>query len=506
VLIAPESCEGSILARIAETAGGFSWIRLLDPPVEAEGAHVLEPFSKELPSPHERPGRYQLFGEIARGGMGAVLRGRDIDLGRELAVKVLLKSHKDQPELVRRFVEEAQIGGQLQHPGVVPIYELGALADRRPFFTMKLVQGRTLAELLRARPSPSDDLPRLLSIFESVCQTMAYAHARGVIHRDLKPSNVMVGSFGEVQVMDWGLAKVLRHEGTDADEPVRRDAPATAVEVIRTARSGSGADASRAGSILGTPGYMSPEQARGQVEAIDERADVFGLGAILSAILTGEPAFTGRDSVETTRKSIQGDLGEAYTRLNGCGAEPDLVALAKSCLAAEREGRPQHASAVAERIAAYMAGAQERSRQAELARVAADARAEEQDQRRALADALARQAQARAEDQAQRRVLADDLARQAQARAEEERRRRRLTAALAASIIAMMLAAGGGWASMKQQREERARRVDLALNEAQFQRNEAEWAADDPARWRAAVEATRAVARLVGDARDERTR
>src|SRR5262249_10529912 len=151
----------------------------------------------------------------------------------ELAVKVLLRSHKDQPDLVRRFVEEAQIGGQLQHPGVVPIYELGALADRRPFFTMKLVQGRTLAELLWARSSPGDDLPRLLSIFESVCQTMAYAHARGVIHRDLKPSNVMVGSFGEVQVMDWGLAKVLRQGGADDDQPVPRDDPEAAVDVIR---------------------------------------------------------------------------------------------------------------------------------------------------------------------------------------------------------------------------------------------------------------------------------
>src|SRR5262249_53287728 len=153
-------------------------------------------------------GRLQLHGEIARGGMGAVLKGRDADLGRELAVKVLLERHRDDPELVRRFVEEAQIAGQLQHPGIVPVYELGAFADRRPFFTMKLVKGRTVAEILRDRPGPAHDLPRLLTTFLQVTQTVAYAHARGVIHRDLKPSNVMVGSFGEVQVMDWGLAKV----------------------------------------------------------------------------------------------------------------------------------------------------------------------------------------------------------------------------------------------------------------------------------------------------------
>ncbi len=141
--------------------------------------------------------------------MGSILKGRDPDLGRDVAIKVLREDHRDNGDLVRRFVEEAQIGGQLQHPGVVPIYELGTFADKRPFFSMKLVKGQTLADLLAGRPGPADDLPRFLSIFAAMAQTMAYAHTRGVIHRDLKPSNVMVGSFGEVQVMDWGLAKVL---------------------------------------------------------------------------------------------------------------------------------------------------------------------------------------------------------------------------------------------------------------------------------------------------------
>ena len=166
-------------------------------------------------------GRYQLQGEIARGGMGAILKGRDVDLGRELALKVLLESHQGNPEVVSRFIEEAQIGGQLQHPGIAPVYELGTFPepDRRPYFAMKLVKGQTLAALLKERTDPAHDLPRFLAIFEQVCQTMAYAHARGVIHRDLKPSNVMVGSFGEVQVMDWGLAKVLPRGGI-ADEAV----------------------------------------------------------------------------------------------------------------------------------------------------------------------------------------------------------------------------------------------------------------------------------------------
>jgi serine/threonine-protein kinase len=480
--IARELGESPVLDQITESVGGVSCIRLRDPPAEDDPGPILNPSSAELPSPGARLGRYQLFDEIARGGMGAVFRGHDVDLGRELAVKVLLRSHMEEPELVRRFVEEAQIGGQLQHPGVVPIYELGALADRRPFFTMKLVRGRTMAELLRARSAPGDDWPRLLSIFESVCQTIAYAHARGVIHRDLKPSNVMVGSFGEVQVMDWGLAKILRLGGTDEGQPIGQNDPKAAQGVI----------GSQAGVILGTPGYLAPEQARGEVEAIDERADVFGLGAILCEILTGEPAFTGHSSDELMRKATRDNLDGAFARLDNCGADPELIVLTKGCLAAPREDRPRHAGAVSERITAYLAGVQERFRQAELARAAADARAAEQ---------------------ANRRALADELARQAQARADEEHRRRRLTAALATSLIATIVVLSGGWAwnarqqqVIERQRQDRARRVAMALGEARLRRDEAERARDDGARWLAALDAAHAVERLAVDARDEPTR
>jgi serine/threonine-protein kinase len=138
--------------------------------------------------------------------MGAVLKAHDLTLRRELAIKVLLDQHRNQPELLERFLEEAQLGGQLQHPGIVPVHDLGECPDGRPYFAMKLVQGRTLAALLADRRGPAEDLPRFVKVFEQVCQTLAYAHARRVIHRDLKPANVMVGEFGEVQVMDWGLA------------------------------------------------------------------------------------------------------------------------------------------------------------------------------------------------------------------------------------------------------------------------------------------------------------
>ena len=207
VSLAP--ARSSAFANLAESLGGLPRILLIDTDPGEDASPLIKPRSPEMPAASDRTDRYQLFGEIAHGGMGAVLRGRDVDIGRDLAVKVLLDGHAGNPDLVRRFIEEAQIGGQLQHPGVVPIYDVGTFADRRPFFTMKLVKGRTLAGLLQARKDPTDSMPRFLGIFEQVCQTIAYAHARGVIHRDLKPSNIMVGSFGEVQVMDWGLAKVF---------------------------------------------------------------------------------------------------------------------------------------------------------------------------------------------------------------------------------------------------------------------------------------------------------
>src|SRR5205085_4046589 len=207
-----------------------------------------------------------------------------------------------------------------------------AFADRRPYFAMKLVKGRTFAALLAERAGPAADLPRFLGIFEQVCQAVAYAHACGVVHRDLKPSNVMVGSFGEVQVMDWGLAKVLGRGGiADEERSLRSQADG---DTVRTLRTGSEANESRVGSVLGTPGYMAPEQARGQLDTLDERADVFGLGAILCEILTGLPPYTGSSGKEVYRKAARAELGEALARLDVCGAEAELVALAKSCLAA----------------------------------------------------------------------------------------------------------------------------------------------------------------------------
>jgi tetratricopeptide (TPR) repeat protein len=361
---------------------------------EAEGdsAHVVKPKSDAMPPPELTGDRYQLQGEIARGGMGAVLRGRDVDLGRDLAVKVLLEKHVHRPEVARRFLEEAQVGAQLQHPGVVPVYDIGRFGDR-PFFTMKLVKGQTLQALLAERADPGADRPRFLAIALQVAQAMAYAHAKGVIHRDIKPANVMVGAFGEVQVMDWGLAKVLAEGGVADEERASRAQQREDVTTIRTARStgsaGSLGTDTEAGSLLGTPAYMPPEQANGEVANLDRRADVFGLGAILCEILTGKAPYVGRSSEEVRRKAANGDLADATARLDGCGAEVELSALTKRCLSPEAIDRPKDAQAVTEGLSAYLNGAQERLQAAQRERAVAVVREAEQRKKRKVQLALA---------------------------------------------------------------------------------------------------------------------
>jgi tetratricopeptide (TPR) repeat protein len=474
------SCPSSVLSRIEEWSGPFRRVSLRETEITNGCAADCGSGSSEaqIDQPGERSDRYLFFGEIARGGMGAVLRGRDIDLGRELAVKVLLESHMDKPELVRRFVEEARIGGQLQHPGVVPVYELGTFADNRPFFTMKLVRGRTLAQVLRARPAAEEDRSRLLAIFESICQTMAYAHARGVIHRDLKPSNIMVGDYGEVQVMDWGLAKVLADENGNLAEGGPNEPSAGGPSNSPGTTSSGPRASSLAGSILGTPGYMAPEQARGQVELVDERADVFGLGAILCEILTGRPIDTGPARSESEYDVSRWDFDGISVRLSRCGADAELIELTRQCLALEPKDRPRQAGFVAARIAMYLSGVQNQLRQTELARVEADARAEEE---------------------AKRRLLSDELAHQAQARATEERRRRRLALALAGAILVLGTFVAGLSTVYFQQRHNHLVRLNSALQEFELRASEARSDPDgDPAKWHAAVESIRRAESLLG--------
>src|SRR5262249_48784309 len=319
------------------------------------------------------PDRYELLQEVGQGGIGVVFRGRDRLLGRALAVKVLREAYRDNPEARRRFTEEARVGSQLHPPAIVPVYELGSFGDRRPYLTMKLVEGHTLAALLQDRAGPGADLPRLLGIFAQVCQAMAYAHARGVVHRDLKPANVMVGAFGEVQVMDWGFAKVLAGDGAALELSSAEEGATGPGRTRPVAHRGR---VSQSGVLMGTPAYMPPEQARGEAGLIDPRADVFALGAILCEILTGRPPYVGGTD-EVCRLAAAGDRADAQARLDACGADETLRELAGRCLAAERPARPRDAGVVAGDVTAHLASAQERLRQAQLERAAAEAREQE---------------------------------------------------------------------------------------------------------------------------------
>jgi serine/threonine protein kinase len=251
----------------------------------------------DWPSPGER---YEVIEPIARGGMGKVYRARDHELERDVALKVLNLARSG-PDAARRMVREARIHAGLEHPGIVPIHDVGRLADGRVFYTMKLVRGTRLDAFTREHA----DLDTLLRVFERICDAVAFAHAHGVIHRDLKPENVMVGTFGEVLVMDWGVAKTLG--GREAEDTGARNEPAAdggEDEATGGWRARSG-DSSRAistgaetvsdppvepdthpGTVLGTPGYMAPEQAAGNIEGIDERSDVYALGMILRGFVT----------------------------------------------------------------------------------------------------------------------------------------------------------------------------------------------------------------------------
>ena len=312
--------------------------------------------------------RYDLGEEIARGGMGVVLRAYDRNLRRDVAVKVLKAGGEERPDLVRRFLQEAQIGGQLQHPGIAPVYEINRLPNGRPFIAMKLVRGKTLAQLLADRSDVSENQSQLLGVLAQVCQAIAFAQTRRVIHRDLKPDNVMVGEFGEVQVMDWGLAKIL--DQRELEMPSDKDASSTIASCEnrtekKTDSSNVGTNSedrrTRLGLIMGTPAYMPPEQPLG---IYDEKTDVFAIGSILCEILTGSP--TG------------GDLDAAKQRLDDCQSDQELIELAKNCIEAKPASRPVDAGVVAARLSAHLNAIQSRLHDAEIAAARATVKAEEE--------------------------------------------------------------------------------------------------------------------------------
>ena len=286
----------------------------------------------------ESLGRYQIEKEIGRGGMGIVYQARDLELNRSIAVKVLRKEYKGLEEAIQQFSNEAAIMGSLQHPGVIQIYQCGKTPDDRPFHAMKLIRGETMSKHIAERDQTKKPDGALLAIFAAVAQAMAYTHSQEIVHLDLKPANIMVGRFGEVHVMDWGLARSLKLKAQQKRLNHYSLENTTVFE-------------DESNHVHGTLRYMAPEQAR--AETVDKRTDVFCLGSILCEILTGQPPYTGKDRFKVLVQAQCGILAPALERLDACGAAPSLIRLAKNCMKPVPEDRPQDASVIAKEMAGY---------------------------------------------------------------------------------------------------------------------------------------------------------
>lgn len=332
---------------------------------------------------------YAVGEEIGRGGMGSVFRATDGALQRDVALKSLTAEARHSHTAAARFEREARALAQLEHPNIVPIHQLGHDNEGRPFYTMKLVKGRTLKAILRAIKAGDPvtlaafPLDRLLSIFRKVCDAIAFAHHQRTLHRDLKPENIMVGEYGEALVMDWGLAKFLDEDnGFEADSSPPGDdsfdgSPTESKSPLTSTGSSSSGGLTLVGEVFGTPNYMSPEQASGATEKIDARSDIFALGAMLYEILTLTPPVTGNSSIEVLKRIVAGDIvspsarhkrikpGDAETRATtqvraphcpGGRIPETLSAISMRALANRRRDRYQEVGALASDIDAWSGG------------------------------------------------------------------------------------------------------------------------------------------------------
>ena len=325
--------------------------------------------------------RYARKDKLGEGGMGEVISCADQRIGREVAMKVIRAARGSRPDARRRFLREARVQGQLEHPSIVPVYDLGRDPTGAAYFTMKRVRGVTLEEVLDAlatrEPGAATKFTRhkLLTAFGSACLAVHFAHARGVLHRDLKPANVMLGDFGEVYVLDWGLAKTGLDEERapipDGVKPVSGDS-ATSSAPIRTGH----------GSVMGTPGYMAPEQITGDVDGLDTRTDVYALGALLFELLTLAPLHGVDDAKKLMASTLSGADARPSVRAPAREVPPELDAVCACACAVEPRDRFATARDLYEAVESFLSGDRDVERRRELARE--HARAAEAEAKRAL--------------------------------------------------------------------------------------------------------------------------
>lgn len=363
--IDPAFADTRLAAAVTVRASGpdtFSAVTIAAPGTDPPAHAALR--ASLAPPVDEGADRYEAGPLLGVGGMGEVRLHVDRRIGRPIALKTL-RAEQAGATGVARFLREARVQGQLEHPSIVPVYDLGTDAEGRPFFTMKRVRGETLADILErlARGDAAHQARfsrhKLLTAYVQVCHAVQYAHARGVIHRDLKPGNVMLGDFGEVYVLDWGLAKPASDAAPDESVPVTDD-PSASMQVTR------------AGDVMGTPLYMAPEQLLAAGDVKGEKTDVYALGAILFEILTLSPYRTP-DTLEKMAQRAGGERVELPSE-RAPGIPPELDALCAAALVPDPAARLGSAAQLAEAVERCLEGARdEAARRAQAARLLVDA-------------------------------------------------------------------------------------------------------------------------------------